>query len=51
MCCGTETAVQELLVAEPVPEFAFEGAYGHQVLRGAGVFVRVLASRGSSRAV
>src|SRR5579864_3624147 len=35
-----ERAVEELLVSEPVPQFAFEPAYRHEVLGGAGVFMR-----------
>jgi hypothetical protein len=37
---SAERAVKELLVSEPVPQFAFEPAYRHEVLGGAGVFMR-----------
>jgi hypothetical protein len=39
--CGVERAVEQLLVAEPAPEFAFESSDGDQVLRGTRVLVRL----------
>jgi len=39
-----------LLVAEPVPEFAFEPADGHEVLWRAGVLVRGAGKRGKQQA-
>src|SRR5580700_8264749 len=43
---NAERAVEELLVSEPVPQFAFEPAYRHEVLGGAGVFVRAACQWG-----
>src|SRR5580704_10265876 len=43
---NAERAVEELLVPEPVPQFAFEPAYRHEVLRGARVLMRAARQRG-----
>ena len=43
--CGAQRTVEDPLVAEAVPEFAFQPADRDQVLRGAGVLVRHAGQR------